>query len=135
MKTKIYIQEFNLNNPTDEDLQAFLKAFSREFEDRLVLTTQSRKMQSLDTPFNIFQLLVKESQVKWDSINAHCGGKLPSKLWNQFYAACIIKLREKNYPKEHEEITARRLKKLAREQAKADFEAFMEATKELLDKE
>lgn len=127
MKTKIYIQEFNLLNPTDKDLQAFLKAFSREFEDRLVLTTQSRKMQSLDTPFNIFQLLVKESQVKWDSINAHCGGRLPSKLWNQFYAACIIKLREKNYPKEHEEITARRLEKLAKEQAKAELEASIKA--------
>lgn len=122
MKTKTYIQEFNLLNPSEEDLQVFLQAFSREFKNRLLLTIQSRKMQSLDTPFNIFQLLVKESQTKWDSINGHCGGKLPSKLWNQFYAACIIKIRKENYPKEHEEITARRLEKLAKEQTKAEFE-------------
>lgn len=118
MKTKNYIAHFNLANPTEDDLQAFLSKFIEEFKERLELTISVRKKSSLETPFSIFRILVKESQDKWDSISSHKGnGPLPSKLWDKFYALCIIPTREKYYPKEHKEITERRLKRMAQNQA------------------
>lgn len=118
MKTKDYIANFNLDNPTRSDLQAFLSKFTEEFKERLELTISVRKKSSLETPFSIFRILVKESQDKWYSISSHKGnGPLPSTLWDKFYATCIIPTREKYYPKEHREITERRLKKMAQNQA------------------
>ena len=117
MKTKDYIQKFNLGRETTEkEYSLFLKAFKKEFESRLKLTLEARVARCLDSPFSIFQILVKESQVKWDSISAHkSGGPISQKYWNKFYGECVIKLREKYYPKEHQEICARRQ---AREEAK-----------------
>ena len=116
MKTKDYIKNFNLTNPSEDDLQRFLAKFIEEFKERLELTISVRKKSSLDTPFFIFQILVKESQDKWFSISSHKGGgPLPSKLWNKFYAMGIISVREKFYPKEHQEITERRLRRMNKE--------------------
>lgn len=118
MKTKDYIKKFNLGRETTEkEYSLFLKAFKEEFESRLKITLDTRTAKCLDSPFSIFQILVKESQVKWDSISAHkSGGPISPKYWNKFYGECVIKLREKYYPKEHQEICARRQAKQAREE-------------------
>lgn len=113
MRTKDYIQKFNLGNETTEkQYSLFLKDFKEEFESRIELTLATRTAKGMDTPFSLFQILVKEANIKWDSISAHKPGfPLPQKLWNQFYASCVIKLREKYYPKEHEDICNRRRKR------------------------
>lgn len=114
MKTKAYIKTFDLNNNQSEaNLQKFLKEFKREFNEKLEITLEARKNMQLDCPFSIFLNVVKEMNQKFDSISAHITGSLPPKLWNQFYATSVIQAREKFYPKEHAEINARRLQKLA----------------------
>lgn len=113
MKTKDYIKKFNLSKDTTEkDYNLFLQAFKEEFESRIELTLNTRTSMALDSPFSLFQILVKESQTKWDSISAHKSGEpIPQKFWNRFYADCVIKLREKYYPKEHAEICIKRMLK------------------------
>lgn len=121
MKTKDYIKNFNLTDPSEDDLQRFLAKFIEEFGERLELTIQVRKKMSLDTPFAIFQILVKEAQDKWNSISSHKGGgPLPSKLWDKFYATGIIPVRVKFYPKEHQEITEKRLRRMNKETAEKE---------------
>lgn len=123
MKTKDYVKEFTVqgNKAQYFNNKGFVKAFSQEFNDRLEVTRIARESRGNEFTFNLFQNLVKEMEDKfWAISNKKPGAPFTPGLWNAFYAVGVIPARKKYFPKEHEEIDARRKREAERAKEKGN---------------
>lgn len=96
MKTKEYVEkyELNLNDKFDHDL--FIADLTNEFFSLLEVG------KNKDGNINIkgYENAVGCIRRKWDAINNKTLGQIPEKLWNYFYATVVAKMREEMFPEE-----------------------------------
>lgn len=105
MKSKEYIEKFNLTNRTF-NREAFLQALGEEFEEKL----KERQQSEYGLDYHMFKHYIDEMEDKFRGISKKVPGGLTKNLWGAFYASQIVRLRAIYCPKDHQEIIARREK-------------------------
>lgn len=126
MEALEYIKKFKMDQPNYSfDRNEFMDTFGKEFNDYLENPQFGIDPETGKLPYPRFKEIVKNFELKFNSISEAKPGKPLSRgLWNAFYAIHVIPVREKLFPKLDAKIKIRQIKSIANNPQHPKYDKF-----------